>query len=151
MIDAIDRDIIGHLQSDGRLSHKQLGELVGLSPNATGVRVQRLLADGVITGIHAQVDNARLGRPLEAYIDCWLAGREVEDWSAFEAHVALDDRVLDVVHLTGKVDYRLRVVVASSEELDAFLTGLKGEGRIAETNTQLILRRYAAGGTRLRN
>ena len=127
------------------MSFKDLGREVGLSANATGVRVGRLMADGVITGVHAQVDHAQLGRGLEAYVDCWLSGRDEEHWDHFERHIAADDRVIDATHITGKVDFRLRVVVASPTELDEFLRSLKREGGVAETDSRLILRRHSVG------
>lgn len=147
MIDAIDRDIIRVLQTEGRLTHRELGRRIGLSANATGVRVNRLMADGVITGVHAHVDHAKLGRPLEAHVDCWLAGRDERDWAQFEEYVATDERILEAVHLTGKVDYRVRVVVSTPAELDELLTALKRRGAIAETDTRLILRRHPTGGS----
>ncbi len=145
MIDEIDRRIIAALRADGRISFKDLGAEVGLSANATGVRVGRLLGDGVITGVHAHVDHALLGRGLEAFVDCWLSERDDEHWERFEQYIAGDDRILDAVHITGKVDFRLRVVVESPADLDQLLVALKREGAIAETDTRLILRRYAVG------
>ncbi|MEM7286234.1 MAG: Lrp/AsnC family transcriptional regulator [Actinomycetota bacterium] len=145
MIDEIDRRILRVLQHDGRISFKDLGREVGLSANATGVRVGRLMAEGVITGVQAQVDHALLGRGLEAFVDCWLSERDEQHWDHFGRHVMDDDRVLDAVHLTGKVDFRLRVVVASPTELDDFLRSLKRDGGVAETDTRLILRRYEVG------
>lgn len=141
VVDEIDRRIIRTMQANGRMSVKDLGQEVGLSANATGVRVGRLMGEGIITGVHAQVDHALLGRGLEAYVDCWLAERGEADWERFEQYVADDDRVLEAVHITGKVDYRLQVVVASPSELDAFLRGLKRDANVAETDTRLVLRR----------
>ena len=145
VIDEIDRRILRVLQRDGRMSFKELGREVGLSANATGVRVGRLMADGVITGVQAQIDHAKLGRGLEAFVDCWLSERDEEHWAHFEQYVMGDDRVLDAVHLTGKVDFRLRVVVESPIELDDFLRRLKRDGGVDETDTRLILRRYEVG------
>ncbi|MGI9622790.1 MAG: Lrp/AsnC ligand binding domain-containing protein [Acidimicrobiales bacterium] len=54
--------------------------------------------------------------------------------------------MIDLGHLTGKVDYRLRVVVASPADLDDLLMSMKQVGGIAETDTRLILRRYPTGG-----
>ncbi len=145
VIDELDRQILRVLQRDGRLSHRDIGAEVGLSPNATGARVARLLNDGVITGIHAHVDHTALGRGLEAVVDCWLESRDPHDWDRFVDHVMADDRVVDAVHLTGKVDYRLRVVVSSAAELDDLLNGLRVHGGIGETDSRLILRRYPVG------
>lgn len=106
-----------------------------------------MVTEGVITGIHAEVDQTALGRPIEAYVDCWMADREEEHWQAFEAYVLDDDRILDAVHLTGKLDYRLRVAVSSPGELDELLVALKRHAAIAETDTRLILRRYPVAGS----
>lgn len=146
MIDQIDRQIIRELIVEGRLSHRELGERIGLSPNATGVRVASLVADGVITGVHAHVDQVALGRPIEAYVDGWLVSREDEQWAKFEAFVFRDDRILEAVHLTGKLDYRLRVVVSTPTELDELLSALKRHAATAETDTKLILRQHPVGG-----
>jgi Lrp/AsnC family leucine-responsive transcriptional regulator len=143
MIDLIDREIIRILQSDGRMSYRDIGDAVGLSANATGVRVTRLIADGVISGVHATVNQEAIGRPIEAYVDCWMENRDAQHWEEFAAYIKTDDRVLDAVHLTGKVDHRLRVAVASPADLDAFLMALKEHGAIAETDTRLILRRHS--------
>ena len=47
-LDDIDRQLIDALQRDGRASYADLAELVGLSPAATRLRVQRLLDAGVV-------------------------------------------------------------------------------------------------------
>jgi Lrp/AsnC family leucine-responsive transcriptional regulator len=142
MVDVLDSEIIRILQGEGRLSFREVGERVGLSPNATGVRVSKLIEDGVITGIHAHVDHAKLGRPLEAFVDCWLDDRDPLAWDRVVDHIMSDDRIIDAVHLTGKVDYRLRVVVASPQELDEILGSLRIEAGIGETDTRLVLRNY---------
>ena len=134
------------LRRDGRRSYREIGAEVGLSANAAAARVGRLLESGIVTGIHAHVDHAELGRPLEADVDCWMSNRDEEHWQEFEDYVATDDRIIEAVHLTGKVDYRIRVVVSSPTELDELLTGLKRNASIAETDTRLILRRYVVGG-----
>ncbi|HEX7944200.1 MAG TPA: winged helix-turn-helix transcriptional regulator, partial [Phenylobacterium sp.] len=47
-MDAIDSNILRHLQRDGRVTNLQLAERVGLSPSACLRRVQALEAAGVI-------------------------------------------------------------------------------------------------------
>ena len=47
-LDDIDRHLIDALQRDGRATYAELAELVGLSPAATRLRVQRLLDAGVV-------------------------------------------------------------------------------------------------------
>ncbi|MFD0528151.1 Lrp/AsnC family transcriptional regulator [Kitasatospora arboriphila] len=62
-MDAVDRLLLAELQADARLSYNELSRRVKLSAPAVAERVQRLEADGVITGYHAHVDPARAAWP----------------------------------------------------------------------------------------
>jgi Lrp/AsnC family leucine-responsive transcriptional regulator len=61
VIDEIDRKIIRSLVSEGRISFRDLGERVHLSPNATAERVRRMQSSGVIRGFGAMVNWSHLG------------------------------------------------------------------------------------------
>ena len=102
MIDKIDELILRHLASDGRATHRELGRAVGLSPNAAGARMARLIDKGIISGVHATIDHAALVRALEFTMDMWLEHRP-DDSSFFEV-VATDDRFVDAIPITGPVD-----------------------------------------------
>jgi Lrp/AsnC family leucine-responsive transcriptional regulator len=67
-MDRIDTQIITQLQADGRLSITELAERVGLTPTPCARRVQRLEAEGIITGYTARIDPAMLGYPLTVFI-----------------------------------------------------------------------------------
>ncbi len=119
------------------MSHRELGKAVGLSPNATGARVQRLIDRGVITGFRAVLDHAQLGRSMEATIDVWLNDdREREPLIAL---VADDDRVVECFHLTGPLDFRLRARVASADDLSSLLNRLRDEAGVRQTDSRLVL------------
>jgi len=137
VIDQLDREILRSLQKDGRMSHRELGKVVGLSPNATGARVQRLVNRGVITGFRAVVDHARLGRSMEATVDVWL--NDDRDRAPLIAFVAEDDRVIECFHLTGPLDFRLRAQVASADDLNALLNRLRDEAGVRQTDSRLVL------------
>ncbi|MEZ7756848.1 Lrp/AsnC family transcriptional regulator [Microbacterium paraoxydans] len=88
-LDAIDEALIEHLQSDGRMSFRALGEQVRLSPSAVATRVQRLIDAGVIKisavearGLaHRQLSmgvGMTLGDDDEAVIDELRRGRGVD-------------------------------------------------------------------------
>lgn len=66
--DALDRQILELLQTDGRIKLSELGRRVRLSPAAVTERVRRLEAAGVICGYGAQVVPARLGYGIQAFI-----------------------------------------------------------------------------------
>ena len=139
MIDEIDQQILRHLSADGRASHRELGKAVGLSPNAAGARMARLIDQGVITGVHAAIDPAALGRPLEVTIDIWLEQRPNDD--TFLELAVRDDRIVETIHITGPVDYRVLAHVASPEDLDNLLATMRREGAVNQTDSRIVMRR----------
>ncbi|MEU0790889.1 Lrp/AsnC family transcriptional regulator [Amycolatopsis sp. NPDC005961] len=68
-LDDVDWRLLDLLQTDGRLSFKELGRRINLSPPAVAERVRRLEETGVITGYRAQVDARRAGQPLQAFVE----------------------------------------------------------------------------------
>ena len=137
MIDQIDRDIIRSLRDNARLTHRELGRKVGLSPNAAGVRIQRLVERGLIRRFTIELDHAALGRPIEALIDIWQD--EQRDRAAFHRLVAEDERVVECVYLTGPLDFRVRARVASPEDLNDLLVYMQTNGGVRQTDSRLVL------------
>ena len=66
-LDRIDLAILALLQREGRLSNAELAQRVNLSPSATLRRVQRLEAEGVISGYGARQYDAA-GRPITNFL-----------------------------------------------------------------------------------
>ncbi|MFT5201946.1 MAG: Lrp/AsnC family leucine-responsive transcriptional regulator [Candidatus Aldehydirespiratoraceae bacterium] len=137
VIDDIDREIVGLLLTDARRTQRDVGAIVGLSPNAAGARMNKLFTDRVITGVRAIVDHEALGRGIEATIDIWIEDRN--DTAPFVTVVRSDARIVECFHLTGPLDYRIRVRVASPADLDNLLSRLRSEGCVRQTDSRLIL------------
>lgn len=121
----------------GRLTQRELGQAVGLSANAAGARMQRLIDRKIITGFSAQVDHAALGRPIEASIDVWL--EDMGNRDRFAAFVREDERCVEAFHLTGRLDFRLRARVATSDDLNSLLDDLRNEAGVRQTDSRLVL------------
>jgi len=111
-MDAFDAKILHQLESDGRISNLQLAERVGLSPSACLRRVQALEAVGIIKGYRAVLDRARLGVGLTVFVMVGLAGQLKRDAEAFEQAMSDAPEVRECHHITGSVEYLLRVEVA---------------------------------------
>jgi Lrp/AsnC family leucine-responsive transcriptional regulator len=145
-LDTIDREILGELQHDGRVSWQELGRRVRLSPNATGDRVRRLERRGVIEGYRAVVNPAALGRTLEALVSVRLAPNS-DAWD-LEQRLIEWPEVEEAVHVTGRFDFELRVATSGPRGLDDLLVAMKREMGVAETETRLVLRRVVSKGER---
>ena len=134
-IDHIDREILSILQSDGRITWQTLGDRVHLSPNAVADRVRRLTKAGVIMGFGARVNQAALGRSLEAVIDARMPHSQ-----GFDDALMKRDDVQWAAHVTGESDVKLAVACEGTAGLDALLRWLQREGA-TETRTDVVLKR----------
>lgn len=62
MFDDLDRDIINHLQEDGRMAFTEIAKQLAIPEATVRYRVQRLLQSGVIQ-IQARLNPQKLGTP----------------------------------------------------------------------------------------
>src|SRR5579875_3491982 len=101
-LDEIDERIVGALVEDARASYAEIGALVGLSAPAVKRRVDRLRAEGLITGFTALVDPAALGWATEAFVELYCTGRTSPD----EIRAAMQDtsEVVAAYTVTGEAD-----------------------------------------------
>jgi Lrp/AsnC family leucine-responsive transcriptional regulator len=144
-IDDIDRKIIRALVADARLSFRDLGERIHLSPNATAERVRRLQEIKVISGFHAKVDRARLGAPLDAYIDIRL--RPETSVGSFESWAVKISGVMTFAIVTGEFDCRVRVACRDQADLMRLVEELRSGAAIQGTSTTVICREIEVRST----
>lgn len=137
-MDQIDAQILSLLRANGRASFASIGEQVGLSPHGTADRVRRLERDGVITGYTANVDPGRVGRSVDALVDVRLL--PATDPDQFERLVAGLPAVTELVFLTGRFDYQLRVACKDAEDLDQTVRTVRRDGGVAATETRIVMR-----------
>jgi Lrp/AsnC family leucine-responsive transcriptional regulator len=137
-LDEIDLRILGLLEQDARISWRQLGEAVHLSPTSAADRVRRMERDGIIDGYSVRVDPAALGRTVRAVIDVSLgAGVHVDE---FEERLAQREEVAFAAYVTGTADYSVVVECRGAEGLDAFVRWLRSEAGVSRTETKMLLR-----------
>jgi DNA-binding Lrp family transcriptional regulator len=137
-LDAIDRDILFHLQKDGRLSNVELARRVGLTPPPCLRRVKRLEEDGIITGYRAVVDPHAVGRGFEVTVSVEIRVTDLGTLRDFEDTVATFDEVVELRRVFGTPDYFLRVMVADQTEYEAHhmkLLGLPAVSRVVSHQT----------------
>ncbi|MEV8534312.1 Lrp/AsnC family transcriptional regulator [Streptomyces sp. NPDC051211] len=138
-MDRLDREILGILQQDARISYRDLGVRVGLSANAAADRVRRMRRDGVIRGFTVLVDPAADTRGgLVVFIDVTLRLDTTND--AFEQAITRLPGITEAVHVTGAHDYLVRARAADPAALDVLLRRLKTEAGVAQSSTRIALR-----------
>ena len=138
VIDDVDLRIIDTLRHRARISWRELGESVHLSATSAADRVRRLEQAGVITGYHAHVDAASVGRTVRSVIDISLVPGDMAD--EFERRLDERDEVVFAAYVTGSADYTVIVECAGASGLDAFVRWVRADRAVARTESKLILR-----------
>jgi DNA-binding Lrp family transcriptional regulator len=122
-LDAIDRKILTLLQEDGAMTNTGLAKKVGLTPAPTLERVRKLEREGYIRKYVALVDQARLGKPVTAFVSVIMKSHGQQTDSSLRKAVAKLPEVLECHHIAGQEDYLLKVIAASPTDYERFVLG----------------------------
>ncbi|BCY10642.1 hypothetical protein L3i22_057300 [Actinoplanes sp. L3-i22] len=120
--------ILEVLQEQGDLPNVELARRLGMSPAATLRRVQRLRAEGVITGVRALVDPVKVGTRVEAFVLVALEEHSDAGDARFIRAIAGIPAVLRADAVAGPDDVLLHVAAADSRELQGVLRLLTRAG-----------------------
>jgi Lrp/AsnC family leucine-responsive transcriptional regulator len=119
-LDRTDVRILEQLQRDGRLSHVELAERVGLSPTPCTRRVRRLEKLGVIRGYAAIVEPKRVGQNVLAFVQIKLERHTDDLIDRFRRLLEERPEVVSAHAMTGEMDFLLQVVVPDLDALGRF-------------------------------
>ncbi|MFN0140775.1 MAG: Lrp/AsnC family transcriptional regulator [Pyrinomonadaceae bacterium] len=133
MIDEIDRKILKELQEDARTSFAELGRRVGLTTPAVIERVRKLEDAGIIIGYRAEIDTAKVGLPITAFVRMSITG---VDYSHIIEVAEETNEILECHRGTGGDSFIMKVAVASVEHLQQIIDKLTPYGI---TTTAIVL------------
>jgi DNA-binding Lrp family transcriptional regulator len=140
-LDAIDRQILRNLQSEGRVTNVELASRAGLTAPPCLRRVRALEEAGVIRGYHADLNPEALGYGITVFAMVSLKSQAEADLRAFEEHVAGLDPVRECHMLNGEIDFVLKIVAHDLQEFQRFLTThLTPAPNVAHVKTSLTIR-----------
>lgn len=139
--DEIDRQIMAHLQADGRMTNVDLADRVGLTAPPCLRRVRTLEEKGAIRGYHADLDPVWLGYTITVFAMVSLKSQAEADLEAFEAHVAGIPEIRECYMLNGDIDFILKIVAKDLSSFQQFLTTrLTTAPNVAHVRTSLTIR-----------
>jgi DNA-binding Lrp family transcriptional regulator len=139
--DRIDRQILGLLQDDGRMTNVDLAEKVGLTAPPCLRRVRALEEAGAIRGYHAELDPAALGYPITVFALVSLKSQAERDLAEFEHHVASIPEIRECHMLNGEIDFILKIVATDLKAFQEILTThLTPAPNVASVKTSLTIR-----------
>lgn len=138
-LDEVDERIVAALRGQGRMPNNALADKVGVAASTCLTRVRSLVERGVISGFHAEVDPAWIGRPIQAMIAVRLRGDARSAINEFSERLAAMTEVLNVYFLAGADDFLVQVAARDPDDLRAFVVDhLSSAPEVARTETNLI-------------
>ena len=138
-LDRIDRRLLALLQADGRLSVAELARRVHLSPTPCFERVRRLERDGYIRGYAADLDPAKLGAALIAFVEVQLDRTTPDVFNRFRDGVIGLAPVQECHMVAGGFDYLLKVRTADMAAYRRFLEDLAALEGVEQTHTYVVM------------
>ncbi len=131
-LDFIDRQIIGLLQENARISLKDIASRVYLSSPAASARLDKLEREGYITGFHASVNHEMMGFNIRAFIT--LSVNELLK-DEFLEYMNQCRNVIECNCIAGDFAMLLEVIYPDAEALEAFVAKLQ---RYGKTRTRIV-------------
>lgn len=117
-LDRLSLSLLKELAHDGRASHVDLSERIGLSATACARRQRTLEQDGIITGYQAVFSLKALGLGLTVIVRIALDSQREEVLRAFEQAIGLCQSVVRCLLMSGDDDYLLMVVAHDIEDYE---------------------------------
>jgi Lrp/AsnC family transcriptional regulator, leucine-responsive regulatory protein len=134
-MDAKDRNIIRLLDEDARLTYADIGERVGLAGSSVHDRVRKLERAGVIRGYRADLDLAKGGYPITAFVSLALRASSPAD---IPAKVAEFDLVESCYSVAGDNSYVLVVRAPQTKDLEELLDALRAKLDVITRSTIVL-------------
>ena len=136
-LDATDRRMVELLVGDGRMSVNELAARVHVSRATAYARLERLRADGVLTGFTATVDPAKLGYPITALV---LVNVDQQHWREVRDQVRQLPGLEYLAFTSGGFDLVLLVRLPEMADLrDVVLVRLHDIPGIRDAQTIFVL------------
>ncbi len=139
-LDPIDSSLVGELSRDARATNAQLAARAGVAPSTAHARLRGLEGRGIVRGYHASIDQAALGRGLQAMIGVTLRpGARQESIERFAAEVGALPQVIQLFFVSGGDDFLVHVAVEDSSALrEVVVRHLSAQHSVASTRTSVI-------------
>lgn len=143
MSDDLNRRLIAVMQEEGRISHAELAERLGVSRPTIIERVKRLEIEGVINGYGARVSPAAVMKPNVAYVS--LRHRHGDDdllEAAFLEALKKEPDVLEAHSMAGEDCLLIKIVADTPMGIHERLRRIRSLGAEVSTRTAIVLQTH---------
>lgn len=133
VLDAIDRMLLEELQENARVSIAELARRVSLSKPSVMERVRKLEREGVILRYRAEIDPAKVGLTVRAFVKVTVAGDRLSNFARLVRGIP---EVVECHRVTGNESFVVQVVVRDMNHLETVIDGMMP---YVSTNTSMVL------------
>ena len=138
-LDEADRAILRLLQQNATVSMDRIASKVGVSKTSVWNRLQRMTRDGVIMRQTIIVNPARVGLNETFFIEVRTDQHNAQWLEEFAALVQSTPEIMEAHRLAGRIDYLLKVQVASTREFDSFYKRLVARIHLFDVSSSLSM------------
>jgi len=139
-LDEVDYSILKILQNDSRITYNEMGRKLNRSKTPLLKRVKRMERLGYIQSYVTLLDYSKISSCLMSYVSIKLSDHSIEAMESFAADATALPEVMECVHLTGNVDFLLKVAARNMEHYNELLFRKLGKlDNIASLNSSIIL------------
>ena len=138
-LDETDEKILDSLSSDGRISHAELGRLIGLTRAAVRERVHQLVERGIIEHFTIVVNPLKAGKQLSLFFNIETK------WHCLDAiaeSLLASEEITNVYAMSGKPHLHVHALLDDQDHAAHFIEQLKKNEGVISVETELLLARY---------
>jgi DNA-binding Lrp family transcriptional regulator len=140
-IDELDARLIALMTDEPRIGLLEVSRRLGVARGTVQARLNKLIDRGVITGFGPQLEPARMGYGVLAFVFLEIAqGRLGEAVSVLEAV----PEVIEAHGTSGSLDLLCRVVARDNEHLQAVLNHILSNAAVRRSTSHISLSRQIA-------
>ena len=115
-LDDISLKILTLLQENARMTYTEIGQKIKMASTSVKERVQKMEDVGIIKKYTVELDNEKLGYPINAIITLSCAGAYTPKEQVIVDMLSEYRQVLEVLRISGKNDFLIKVCVKSMDE-----------------------------------
>lgn len=141
-VDETDRIIISFLQRDSRTPAAEIAKRLSLSETTVRNRIRKLADSGVIKRFTVNLDLAKLGKRITAFIMINTTKGQL----AVSQELNSIAEAIEVYSVTGEFDFAVKVVCESPSELERIIEKIRARASVERTTTFIVLSTVKEGG-----
>ena len=120
-IDQTDINILNLIQTDARLTNKEIACKTNKSLSAIQVRIKKLISQGIVKRYVTLVDRMRIDKRLAVFTTIKLSNYQQHALLEFQESASAFMEVMECYHVSGDRDFILKIVIRDMIEYNAFI------------------------------